>query len=229
MERYIKNIHLEQTRKSSIIKVEDVMSPPTGRRESLIFTGFPAEDVRPSLPVTPAPIMTSTFWGGDRAEIDPNLPSAEGVPDQAEWDPAEKLEELRRSSLIEVENLVLPDRRKTQESTKLEEIQEGKDKPTKPAPVQRHSSESMSELELTTEQEESAVVRALEVAAELHETESADPSYDELTTNGKLAKNGKAVAASTFSEPDYSGVKVDEVDPTREVTPTDQELSPKGR
>lgn len=54
------------------------------RRESLILTDFPSEIDRPSLPVTPAPMRRPTFWGDERNESG-NLPSAAGVPNQADW------------------------------------------------------------------------------------------------------------------------------------------------
>lgn len=54
------------------------------RRESLILTDFPSEIDRPSLPVTPAPMRRPTFWGKERDEAGA-LPSADGVPDQADW------------------------------------------------------------------------------------------------------------------------------------------------
>lgn len=54
------------------------------RRESLILTDFPSAIERPSLPVTPAPRRRTTFWGDER-DHEGNLPSAQGVPDQADW------------------------------------------------------------------------------------------------------------------------------------------------
>lgn len=54
------------------------------RRESLILTDFPSEVDRPSLPVTPAPIRRTNFWAGERNN-NGQLPSAEGVPEQADW------------------------------------------------------------------------------------------------------------------------------------------------
>jgi hypothetical protein len=80
MDRYIKNIMEDQAKKAAASP-----SAPPPRRESLIFSGFPSEDSRPSLPVTPAPMLTNTFWGDERGEDDPKLPPAKGVPDQAEW------------------------------------------------------------------------------------------------------------------------------------------------
>lgn len=72
---------------------------PARRRESLILTDFPTELERPSLPVTPAPIRRPSFWGSERDDAG-ELPSAEGVPDQSEWDPHAQLEALRRSSVL---------------------------------------------------------------------------------------------------------------------------------
>ncbi|KAF1983971.1 glycosyltransferase family 8 protein [Aulographum hederae CBS 113979] len=91
--------------------LEELMSPlgnssqsSQQRRESLILTDFPTAIERPSLPVTPAPIRRPNFWGGERDEQG-ELPQAEGVPDQAEWNPSERLDQLRRSSLLEIEHL----------------------------------------------------------------------------------------------------------------------------
>lgn len=64
------------------------------RRPSMKLTDFPTEIERPSLPVTPAPVRRPSFWGEDRNSAGA-LPGAQGVPDQAEWDPVAKLEELK--------------------------------------------------------------------------------------------------------------------------------------
>ena len=76
----------------------------TKRRESLILTDFPTEVERPSLPVTPAPVRRPAFWSEERDEAG-ELPAAEGVPDQAEWDPVRQLEQLRKASLAAAEDL----------------------------------------------------------------------------------------------------------------------------
>ena len=78
------------------------------RRESLLLTDFPSAIERPSLPVTPAPRRRSTFWGEEREE---GMPAAEGVPDQADWDPDAQLESLRRHSLIGPSDLHLPNKK----------------------------------------------------------------------------------------------------------------------
>lgn len=65
------------------------------RRPSIILTDFPTEIERPSLPVTPAPIRRPSFWGEERNAAG-ELPRAEGVPEQSEWDPSARLEELQR-------------------------------------------------------------------------------------------------------------------------------------
>jgi len=70
----------------------------------LKLTDFPSADDRPSLPVTPAPIRRPTFWGAER-DGEGELPGAEGVPVQSEWDPTTQLEQLRRNSLLELEHL----------------------------------------------------------------------------------------------------------------------------
>lgn len=57
---------------------------------SLRVTDFPGD--RPSLPVTPAPIRRNNYFA-----TGPRLPTAEGVPAQAEWDPAAQLQKLANS------------------------------------------------------------------------------------------------------------------------------------
>ena len=69
--------------------------PGKERRPSFLLTDFPTEVERPSLPVTPAPVRGVTIWGEDPVSS-ANLPSAEGVPKQIDWDPLAKLEELQR-------------------------------------------------------------------------------------------------------------------------------------
>ncbi|KAF2477057.1 nucleotide-diphospho-sugar transferase [Lindgomyces ingoldianus] len=89
---------------------EEIPSPSISRkerRESLILTDFPSAVERPSLPVTPAPVRRPTFWGEER-DVAGELPPAEGVPDQAEWNPEERLDQLRRSSVLEFEHLKAP-------------------------------------------------------------------------------------------------------------------------
>ena len=87
--------------------VEDVKSRQARRRESLIITDFPTEVERPSLPVTPAPRQRPTFWGEERDEHG-ELPAAEGVPEQSDWNPHERLEQLRRTSVAAAEDLPKP-------------------------------------------------------------------------------------------------------------------------
>ncbi|KAL5116434.1 glycogenin glucosyltransferase [Pleosporales sp. CAS-2024a] len=114
IENYVRAIMESQggrRTKSQILQpttgTEELHSPQLerkNRRESLILTDFPSAMERPSLPVTPAPIRRPTFWGEERYETS-ELAAAEGVPDQTEWNPTAKLEELRRSSLVEFEHL----------------------------------------------------------------------------------------------------------------------------
>ncbi|KAL8667314.1 MAG: hypothetical protein Q9202_000888 [Teloschistes flavicans] len=65
------------------------------RRPSLRLTDFPTEFERPSLPVTPAPIRRPSSWGQDHDAM-AGLPSAEGVPNQQDWDPMAQLMKLQR-------------------------------------------------------------------------------------------------------------------------------------
>lgn len=88
---------------------QSIMSPGTevppqqqDRRGSMKVTDFPTEIERPSLPVTPAPVRRPSFWGEER-DAAGDLPGAEGVPEQSQWNPVERLAELQRrqSEVIE--------------------------------------------------------------------------------------------------------------------------------
>ncbi|KAL8656646.1 MAG: hypothetical protein Q9226_002602 [Calogaya cf. arnoldii] len=110
IERYIASLpqnrrrtqlHARHHRKTSSLEQSDTITspstaePPQGRRPSLRLTDFPTEIERPSLPVTPAPLRRPSFWGQER-DAAGELPPAEGVPDQADWDPLAKLYELQK-------------------------------------------------------------------------------------------------------------------------------------
>ena len=97
-----------QTPKPSFVdtKTEALISPPVpvdgsepnpmDRPKVLKLTDFPTALERPSLPVTPAAIRSrSSFWGSER-DGSSELPRATGVPEQDEWDPSERLEDLAR-------------------------------------------------------------------------------------------------------------------------------------
>ncbi|KAF7506524.1 hypothetical protein GJ744_011670 [Endocarpon pusillum] len=75
---------------------QSLLSPPVDaeRRPSMKITDFPTEWERPSLPVTPAPRHPS-FWG-EEGDEEGELPAAEGVPKQQDWNPVQKLEELQK-------------------------------------------------------------------------------------------------------------------------------------
>ncbi|KAL9081788.1 MAG: hypothetical protein Q9159_007018 [Coniocarpon cinnabarinum] len=101
--------HDERDKTLSDVSFSGAEEPDTKKRraprqESLILTDFPTEVERPSLPVTPAPVRRPTFWGEERDEAG-ELPAADGVPNQSEWDPHERLEQLRRSSVAAAEEL----------------------------------------------------------------------------------------------------------------------------
>ncbi|CAL5867301.1 uncharacterized protein PFLUO_LOCUS1516 [Penicillium psychrofluorescens] len=76
----------------------DHIPVPASSRPSIKLTDFPTEVERPSLPVTPAPIRRSFFGEEDEDDGDTGmaLPNAEGVPNQEDWNPLVRLEELRR-------------------------------------------------------------------------------------------------------------------------------------
>ncbi|KAJ2895207.1 Glycogenin-1 [Zalerion maritima] len=60
-------------------------------------TDFPSEYERPSLPVTPAPVRSHLrSWGSGGPNDAGELPTAEGVPSQADWDPITQLQKLAK-------------------------------------------------------------------------------------------------------------------------------------
>ncbi|TDZ29531.1 Glycogenin-1 [Colletotrichum spinosum] len=72
-----------------------------GKEHGLRLTDFPSVVERPSLPVTPAPIHRSKFWGGggpgtSQGEGEEELPAAQGVPLQPDWDPSAQLQKLAK-------------------------------------------------------------------------------------------------------------------------------------
>ncbi|KAI0407483.1 glycosyltransferase family 8 protein [Xylaria palmicola] len=84
----------------------DGVDSATWQRRGSRVTDFPDEIERPSLPVTPAPIRPSKFWGSDsgasQGDNKPPLPSAEGVPGQSDWDPVTQLQKLARQQSEEL-------------------------------------------------------------------------------------------------------------------------------
>ena len=91
------------TNDPSIMSPTSEHPPSSDRRQSSnLITDFPTEIERPSLPVTPAPVRRPQFWSSHRDEAG-DLPAAEGVPEQSQWDPVSKLVELarRQSEVLE--------------------------------------------------------------------------------------------------------------------------------
>ena len=104
IERYISSLPQNRRGKLRIIlnasATQGGILPPdaedrAARRPSMKLTDFPTEIERPSLPVTPAPVRRPSFWGEER-DAAGELPGAEGVPAQSEWDPTARLAELQR-------------------------------------------------------------------------------------------------------------------------------------
>lgn len=104
IERYMSNLPQNRRGKLQILlnasaTQEGILSPGAeekpARRPSMKLTDFPTEIERPSLPVTPAPVRRPSFWGEER-DAAGDLPGAEGVPEQSEWDPTTRLAELQR-------------------------------------------------------------------------------------------------------------------------------------
>lgn len=119
IERYISNLPQNRRGKLQILLNASatqggILSPSTEdnptRRPSMKLTDFPTEIERPSLPVTPAPVRRPSFWGEER-DAAGELPGAEGVPEQSEWDPTARLAELqRRQSEVLAEGPASPTR-----------------------------------------------------------------------------------------------------------------------
>ncbi|PHH79762.1 hypothetical protein CDD80_3882 [Ophiocordyceps camponoti-rufipedis] len=106
IDRYVEGLKTHRRAKSQGAAIESpklpCFKPPAFR-----LTDFPSEAERPSLPVTPAPVRRSSYWGGEASdpgvgsgdggeEAGLPVPSAEGVPAQTEWDPAEQLQKLAK-------------------------------------------------------------------------------------------------------------------------------------
>jgi glycogenin glucosyltransferase len=86
MEQYIRNImqsHRHGPASPSSSSKDPASTSRAGRPESLLFSGIPAVEDRPSLPVTPAPMRTSRF----RAEGEDGITTVapEALTEQAEW------------------------------------------------------------------------------------------------------------------------------------------------
>ncbi|PFH60865.1 hypothetical protein XA68_10222 [Ophiocordyceps unilateralis] len=100
--RYVEGLKTHRRAKSQGAAV-DGPKLPDFRPQTMRLTDFPSETERPSLPVTPAPVRRSSYWGGDASgsgggdeKASQPVPSAEGVPAQTEWDPAEQLQKLAK-------------------------------------------------------------------------------------------------------------------------------------
>ncbi|KAI1812219.1 glycosyltransferase family 8 protein [Poronia punctata] len=87
VERYQRRLKLEKRQKGEATSSEEDEKEIPWRRRGNRVTDFPSKDERPSLPVTPAPIHRSTFWGGSSgAEASGRpLPGAADVPGQGDW------------------------------------------------------------------------------------------------------------------------------------------------
>nr|XP_036582817.1 Glycogenin-1-like protein 1 [Colletotrichum truncatum]KAF6791608.1 Glycogenin-1-like protein 1 [Colletotrichum truncatum] len=99
IERYVEGLQKHRRGKS-----QGSVGIPGGqaaKEHGLKLTDFPSVVERPSLPVTPAPIRRPKFWGGGgsrtgEGEDEEELPAAEGVPPQSDWDPAAQLQKLAK-------------------------------------------------------------------------------------------------------------------------------------
>ncbi|KAK4173301.1 nucleotide-diphospho-sugar transferase [Triangularia setosa] len=136
--RYVDSMQRHRRSRSQILAASPGRStsgerqeePSEERRGSIKVTDFPTEDDRPSLPVTPAPVRRQQFWA-NADEDGQQLPAAEGVPAQAEWDPAAQLQKLaKQQSEVLLEKLGASGAGQTQESISVD----GKEIPHRPLP-----------------------------------------------------------------------------------------------
>ncbi|KAF4582953.1 hypothetical protein GQ602_006097 [Ophiocordyceps camponoti-floridani] len=106
IDRYVEGLKTHRRAKSQGAAIESPKLPGF-KPQTFRLTDFPSEAERPSLPVTPAPVRRSSYWGGDSSdpgvgggdggeEAGLPVPSAEGVPAQTEWDPTEQLQKLAK-------------------------------------------------------------------------------------------------------------------------------------
>ncbi|KAF5011934.1 hypothetical protein FDECE_1973 [Fusarium decemcellulare] len=109
IERYVDGLRGHRRGKSSG-SLGRIKSPSTSawkddrsgmQLRGLKLTDFPSAVERPSLPVTPAPVHRQSFWSGDDKEHGGDegatqLPEAEGVPAQSDWDPLAQLQKLAK-------------------------------------------------------------------------------------------------------------------------------------
>ncbi|RSL76947.1 hypothetical protein CEP51_009509 [Fusarium floridanum] len=109
IERYVEGLRGHRRGKSSgtLGRIKSPSSAPWRddrggvRLRGMKLTDFPSAAERPSLPVTPAPIHRQSFWSGDDGEHGGHggarqLPEAEGVPSQSDWDPLAQLQKLAK-------------------------------------------------------------------------------------------------------------------------------------
>jgi len=194
---------------------EELSSPlleRRNRRESLILTDFPSAFERPSLPVTPAPIKRPMLWGDERAETG-DLPAAKGVPDQTDWNPNAKLEQLRRSSLAEFEHLTKDPH---------------PDPPLRALP--EHSTEQEEGVSAQTHSSGGGHISSLDGAAKSQEpekpSESTQPSLSGLSSVSGSDQHQIQSGNMTFTLPDFSkaapveaplAAKEDVLSPTQET------------
>ncbi|KAH7246817.1 hypothetical protein B0J15DRAFT_74949 [Fusarium solani] len=109
IERYVEGLRGHRRGKSSgsLGRIKSPSAAPWRddrggvRLRGMKLTDFPSAAERPSLPVTPAPIHRQSFWSGDDTEHGGHggarqLPEAEGVPSQSDWDPLAQLQKLAK-------------------------------------------------------------------------------------------------------------------------------------
>ncbi|PIG68928.1 glycosyl transferase family 8 protein [Aspergillus arachidicola] len=113
IQRYIQSIAPPRRAKVQVVGGwgSSANQQTAGAESSMRLTDFPSEQERPSLPVTPAPIRRPPPSSNVLSEESTSgqLPIAEGVPNQEEWNPSIRLEELQRhhSEVLENPDLLL--------------------------------------------------------------------------------------------------------------------------
>ncbi|KAL2002337.1 hypothetical protein VTN02DRAFT_165 [Thermoascus thermophilus] len=109
IERYVRSI--KQSRKGKVEVIPGTAGSTSGgpvRERSTRLADSPAELERPSPTISPAPTRRR-YVRIQEQNSTMELPAAKGVPNQEEWNPLARLEELRhrQSKLLEKPNLLL--------------------------------------------------------------------------------------------------------------------------
>ncbi|KAI1100175.1 glycosyltransferase family 8 protein [Jackrogersella minutella] len=222
IERYVERMQQHQRRQSLKSGAE---LPEDGeeaeitlrwRRRGSRVTDFPSESERPSLPVTPAPIHRSNFWGGGPGIGDDNslLPAAVGVPGQTEWVCAHGRQWTPTDCLCDLTNVLryykdpvvqLQKLAKQQSEALLHKLESGgrdsSDFPSRPLPFGSEELVSPTYVARSAHVFSPQPLKGNANSGALHSIES---NLDE--TSSIISSQSTAVGSiRTFAEPSYAG------------------------